>query len=260
MMRAVSSLFSKTLGSIKRVMPSKLKSAIASKVMEAVGKPEYPVELSSYAQAGEDAVLRFLFKDYPVALHDVTYLDIGARHPVFSSNTFLFYCAGARGVCVDADATFIAMQRAMRPRDKVLHIAVSDSDAAEGTFYFMDGGGSTLDKAEAEHRASLGTAAIKDVLNVPFVHVNKLIEQNFENYPTLLSIDIENMDLPVLRALDYARFPIPVICVETCRYSETHLRPKDPSIAAFLVTKGYEAYADTYVNTIFVNRAWFYRS
>jgi len=259
MMRAVSSLFSKTLGGIKRAMPAKMKSTIASKVMQVLGKPEYPVDLSSYAQAGEDAVLRFLFKDYPIALRDVTYLDIGARHPVFSSNTFLFYCAGSSGVCVDADVTFIEMQREMRPRDKVLQVAVSDSNATEGTFYFMDGGGSTLDQAEAEHRASLGTAPIRQVLKVPFVHINTLIEQNFESYPTLLSIDIEGLDLAVLRALDYTRFPIPVLCVETCKYSETHVRPKDTSIAAFLTTRGYEAYADTYVNTLFVNKTWFYR-
>jgi FkbM family methyltransferase len=259
MMRAVSTLFSKTLGGLKRAMPAKMKSTIASKVMEVLGKPEYPVDLSSYSQAGEDAVLRFLFKDYPIELRDVSYLDIGARHPVFGSNTFLFYCAGSTGVCVDADITFIEMQREMRPRDKILNVAVATSDAAEGTFYFMEGGGSTLDKAEADHRASLGTTSIKEVLKVPFVHINTLIAQNFETYPTLLSIDIEGMDLPVLRVLDYARFPIPVICVETCTYSETHVRPKDRSIGDFLATKGYEVYADTYVNTIFVNKTWFYR-
>jgi FkbM family methyltransferase len=259
MMRAVSTLFSKTLGGIKRAMPAKMKSTIASKVMGVLGKPEYPVELSSYSQAGEDAVLRFLFKDYPIDLRDVTYLDIGARHPVFGSNTFLFYCAGSKGVCVDADVTFINMQRDMRPRDTVLNVAVADSEAAEGKFYFMEGGGSTLDKREAEHRASLGTAEIKQVLQVPFVTINTLIKQNFDSYPTLLSIDIEGLDLRVLQSLDYTKYPIPVICVETCTYSETHVRPKDTTIAAFLTTKGYEAYADTYVNTIFVNKAWFYR-
>jgi FkbM family methyltransferase len=260
MMPAVPTLFQRTLDGLKRAVPQKMKATIASGVMRAIGKPEYPVDLSSYSQAGEDAVLRFLFKDYSLELRDVTYLDIGARHPVFGSNTFLFYCAGASGVCVDADITFIAMQREMRPRDTVLNVAVADRDASEGAFYFIEGGASTLDKAEAVHRESFGTSSIKQELKVPFVHINTLIAQHFATHPTLLSIDIEGMDLPVLKALDFARFPVPVICVETCTYSETHVRPKDHSIRDFLVTKGYEVYADTYVNTIFVNRDWFYRA
>jgi len=52
-------------------------------------------------------------------------------------------------------------------------------------------------------------------------------------------------------------YPIPVICVESCDYSETHIKPKDNQIIEFLTSIGYEVYADTYINTIFVNRKWF---
>jgi len=247
----------KTVEGLKRVIPKRVKAAISDQLLSLLGKSEYSVDLSSFSQAGEDAVLRFLFKDYPLPLSSVTYLDIGIRNPVYGSNTFLFYYAGSSGVCVDADATFIPLVREVRPRDKVLNVAVSDSTDTEGTFYFMESGGSTLDKDEADRRTSLGTAAIGAVLKVPFVNINDLIRQNFDTYPTLLSIDIEGMDLPVLKSLDLAAYPIPVICVETCMYSETHVRPKDPTIAEFLMTNGYEIYADTYVNTIFVNTKWF---
>jgi hypothetical protein len=49
-----------------------------------------------------------------------------------------------------------------------------------------------------------------------------------------------------------------VICAETCQYSENHIRPKAYEIEAFLKTKDYQVYADTYVNTIFVHKNWFY--
>ncbi|MGB4938039.1 MAG: FkbM family methyltransferase, partial [Ferruginibacter sp.] len=90
------------------------------------------------------------------------------------------------------------------------------------------------------------------------VHINDLIKNNFAGYPDLLSVDIEGLDLAVLQSLDYEAYPVPVICVETCVYSETNVRPKDPAIAEFMVTRGYEIYADTYINTIFVNKHWFY--
>lgn len=249
-------LMKKALASVKSVIPSRLKSAISERLMSLLGKSDYSVDLGSFSQAGEDGVLRFLFKDYPLELSRVTYLDIGARHPVFGSNTFLFYCAGASGVCVDADASLIPLQRELRPRDTMLNVAITDSADTVGAFYFMEGGGSTCDKEEAERRASVG-AAIVDVLSVPFVNINTLIRENFKTYPVLLSIDIEGLDLPVLKSLDFAAYPIPVICVETCTFSTTRVRAKDSTITDFLTTKGYEVYADTYVNTILVNTEWF---
>jgi hypothetical protein len=95
-------------------------------------------------------------------------------------------------------------------------------------------------------------------VQVPLVNINRIIEENFKELPDFLSIDIEGLDLPVLKTLDFQRFPIPVICAETCQYSENHIKPKDKSIENFLVTKGYFAYADTYLNTFFVNEKWFY--
>jgi len=98
------------------------------------------------------------------------------------------------------------------------------------------------------------------VVKVPLININKIIKENFTAFPDFLSIDIEGLDLDVLKSLDFDQFPIPVICVETCTYSEDHIRPKDYSIAEFVISKGYEVYADTYINTIFVNKDWFYKN
>lgn len=242
----------------KRIMPARLKSSIRNKVFSFFGRSKFAVNLGSFSQAGEDGVLRFLFKDYPLELADVTYLDIGARHPIFGSNTYLFYCAGASGTCVDADATFISLLRELRPRDTVLNVAISDRPGASGEFFFFEGGGSTSDRTEAVRRS--GSEGDLAVSTVPQIDINSLIREHFRTYPTLLSIDIEGMDLPVLKSLDLTAFPIPVICVETCTYSTNRVRPKDSSITDFLATKGYEVYADTYVNSILINRKWFYEA
>jgi hypothetical protein len=102
-----------------------------------------------------------------------------------------------------------------------------------------------------------GTFKLNEVVKVPLISINKIIKENFESFPDFLSIDIEGLDLDVLKSLDFNHYPIPVICVETCKYSENHIRPKDHSISDFLLTKGYEVYADTYINTIFVYKKWF---
>ncbi|MFZ1784242.1 MAG: FkbM family methyltransferase, partial [Ferruginibacter sp.] len=175
------------------------------------------------------------------------------------NNTYLFYKEGSWGVCVEADPSFIRKIKNCRPKDTVIHAGVAVSDETEADFYIFDVPAiNTFDKAEAEQRSRSGNYKMEQVVKVPLVKINDLIRNNFATYPDLLSIDIEGLDLAVLKSLDYKRFPIPAICVETCMYSEMHIRPKDQSIAAFMVTKGYEVYADTYINTIFVNKEWFY--
>lgn len=226
----------------------------------AINKPNYynvSIEHCSYAQAGEDAVLRFLFNDKKIS--NIKYLDVGANTPMYVSNTYWFYTNGSTGVCVEADRTLIPEIESVRPNDKVINVGVAVSEQTVADFYIFDIKGlNTFDKEEALRREKMGFK-IADVAKVELVNINTIIKNNFATYPDLLSIDIEGLDLEVLKSLDYSQYPIPVICVETCMFSENHVRPKDHSISDFLLKTGYEVYADTYINTIFVNKEWFYK-
>src|SRR2546430_2805880 len=55
----------------------------------------------SYSQCGEDLLVNFIFG--AIRQSAVSYLDVGAHHPTFLSNTYLFYKAGGSGVCVEPD-------------------------------------------------------------------------------------------------------------------------------------------------------------
>lgn len=215
--------------------------------------------IKSHAQVGEDLIINFLFRDKEIP--SIKYLEIGCNQPVKNNNTYLFYSQGNTGVCVEADKSLIPLIKRKRPKDNILNMGVAVSKATEANFYIFDLKGiNTFNKEEADKRVASGKYKITEVAKVQLININKLIEQNFNTYPDFLSIDIEGLDLEVLKSLNFDKFPVPVICAETCTYSETHNRPKDPAIADFLHSKGYETYADTYVNTIFVNKNWFYNS
>jgi len=236
-------------------MMFQIKQLIKKAVYSIVPPPYSP---PSYSQAGEDAVLRFLFAEKK--MKKISYLEIGTNNPISGNNTYLFYQNGSRGICVEADKTLIPQIARVRPQDKILNIGVAVSDEKEAEFYIFDCSGiNTFDKEEAEKRVAFGTYKIIEKVKVPLININRLIKENFDQYPDLLSIDIEGLDLQVLKSLDYEKYPLPVICVETCIYSEDHIRHKDQSIIEFLLDRGYEIYADTYINTIFVNRNWFYQ-
>lgn len=217
------------------------------------------VEYNTYSQAGEDAILAFLFADKQIK--NINYLDIGTNIPDHCNNTYLLYKKGNRGVCVEADKSLIPAINRVRPGDKIINVGVAVSDAAEADLYIFNIKGlNTFDAAEAKRRQATGTFNIIEVVKVPLMHINDIIQANFATYPEVLSIDIEGLDLDVLKSLDFNRYPIPVICVETCVFSENHIRPKDHLIAQFMLSKEYEVYADTYINTIFVSKNWFYNN
>jgi FkbM family methyltransferase len=239
-------------------MLSKLKRKIARFVYRIIPPPKVK-GYYSFSQAGEDAVIDFLFKG--IGIRRPSYLELGVFLPDISNNTYKYYLAGSKGVLIEADIDQISKIRRVRPNDTILNVGVGVFGENEADFYVFDARGlNTFDKEEALKREKQGTYKIVKVVRVALRPVNKIIEENFDTYPDFLSIDIEGLDLEVLKSLDLDKYPIPVICAETCTYSENHIKPKDVSISKFMETKGYFVYADTYINTIFVRSDWFNRS
>ena len=213
----------------------------------------------SYSQLGEDLILAFLFNEKSISR--INYLDIGSNDPMINSNTYFFYSAGNRGVCVEADSEIIENFKRKRPEDVLLNLGVSASEISEADFYVFDiPGWNTFDANEVEIRLLTGAASVVEVKKVKMVQINDLIEKYFESLPHLLSIDIEGLDFEVLSSLDFNKYPIPVICAETCSLSNNHIRIKDEKIMKLMLSKNYEVYADTNVNTIFVHKPWFHAS
>ena len=231
--------------------------SLIKKIIRFAKSPQVEHVYSAYSQAGEDMILKFLFDSVGIKLP--SYLEIGVYKPDFGSNTYIFYRRGSRGVCVEADETLIPAIKKLRSEDKVLNVGVGVQGNTKADFYIFDEPSlNTFDKEEAQFREKQGTYKIVRVNKVELKDINTIISENFGTYPELLSIDVEGLDLQVLQTLNYSKFPIPAICVETCAYSENHIKPKNEEITAFLLNNGYFVYGDTYINTIFVNHNWFY--
>lgn len=232
----------------------KLKDFIKNTIYKIVPPPYYN---ESYSQAGEDRCYGFLFAQ--LNINKPSYLELGVCKPILGSNTYRFYKHGGRGILIEADSTLISEIRSKRPLDVILNIGVSTTNSNEADFYVFDVEGyNTFSKEEALNREKSSSSKIVRTDKVLLKSVNNIIKENFDTYPDFLSIDIEGLDFEVLKSLDFEKFPIPVICAETCTFSETHIKPKDKSIENFMLTQGYFLYADTYLNSIFVKENWFY--
>jgi FkbM family methyltransferase len=211
-----------------------------------------------YSQFGEDLIAAHLFAN--LGIEFPTYLDVGANHPKFISNTYYFYKRGSHGVLVEPNPSLFKRLKAVRSRDVVLGVGVGLGSQSEADFYVFPrraDGLSTFSKEEAAHWETVGMKGygkipIEAVIKVPLVPINDIISAQFRTRgPNFLSLDIEGLDLDVLKSLDFDRFAPDVICVETLSYDENQNGYKRNDIIEFTTSKGYFVYADTRVNTVF---------
>jgi FkbM family methyltransferase len=206
----------------------------------------------SYAQAGEDIIVAFTF--HHLHLGNPTYLDIGAGDPILDSNTYHFYQIGCRGVLVEPNVDLIPSLQKVRPRDTVLNVGIGPHNVAAADYYRMSMQSmNTFSKEEALHteQASNKEIYIKEVVKMPLVNVNDVIAQNFEKSPNFVSIDVEGLDLDVLKSFNFEKYRPEVFCVEPLISSTTDVNPET---AEFMASKGYAARGGSFINTIFVDR------
>ncbi|KUG23040.1 hypothetical protein ASZ90_007166 [hydrocarbon metagenome] len=218
-------------------------------------KREHPAYQTSYSQVAEDIIVSDLFYRKNNSLP--SYLELGVESPIYINNTYKFYKRGSNGVLVEANPKHIEQIKKNRPNDKLISSAVGVNEAESVNLYYLQNGCESISKEEAEFREKAGHK-INEVTQIPCSTINKIIEQNFQDgHPDFLSIDIEGMDLDVLKTLDFEKYPIPVICAETLIFGGLRTLQRNNEIINFLTTKGYFVYADTYINTIFVNKDWY---
>lgn len=208
--------------------------------------------LPSYSQVGEDIIVNYLINSLKIT--KVSYLDIGVNDPVISNNTYFFYNRGNRGVCIEPDPYLYKIVKETRKNDVVLNCGIAFNESSASPFYSFPeeySGWNTFSLPEARTREIESGVNIQNTTQVPLRSINNIIAENFKTYPNYISIDVEGLDLEILQSFDFEKYRPEIFCVETLTFNIQHKGAKIIDIIDFMKTKGYFAYADTYVNTIF---------
>lgn len=210
---------------------------------------------SSYSQCGEDLILQQLFM--VLGIGKVSYLDVGAHHPTYLSNTYLFYENGGNGVCVEPDPSLFVEFGKKRPRDINLNCGVGIVPGEADFFVMSTSTLNTFSKEEAERYQSYGQQRIMKTIRIKLETIDEIVQQNFEKTPNLISLDVEGLDYLILQDFDFSKYRPEVFCLETLSYTEDKSERKLTEIIDLMHGNGYVTYADTYINTIFVDAtAW----
>jgi FkbM family methyltransferase len=197
----------------------------------------------SYAQHGEDRALLDLLQDSG-SRHP--YLDVGCNHPFKLSNTYLLYCQGWRGLCIDPLPRFAPLYMRWRPEDRFSNLAIGEVPGELPFYEFESDVLSTLDGALAAQYEAQGYR-LRNRSTVRIVRLDTVLEESGLQGPiSLLSIDIEGHELPALRSLDLAKWQPELVCLEVA----TADGKRSVDAVAHLQSQGYEIALDLGLNLV----------
>lgn len=207
----------------------------------------------SYSQSAEDIIAgRVLGR---LNCRPVRYLDVGANYPKKLNNTWKFYQNGGSGVLVEPNPALCKEIARVRPRDTVLNVGVASVGEGLADYYVMSNAFlSTFDKQVAENAAASGQARIERVDKIPLTTLNQITTAHFPEGLHFLSLDVEGLDFELLKTFNFSACMPEVVCVETIEFIRGEVERKCTDVIAFMEDVGYMVYADTYINTIFVDR------
>jgi cephalosporin hydroxylase len=69
-------------------------------------------------------------------------------------------------------------------------------------------------------------------------------------------VDVEGLDYQIITAINLKKYRPKVVCVESAEYEDNNALNKSQKIANYLYKHGYFLYADTFINSIFVDEKY----
>jgi FkbM family methyltransferase len=207
----------------------------------------------SYSQAGEDLILELFFEARQII--DIRYLDIGCNHPVKFNNTFKLYENGHTGICVEPDPTVVKLIEKKRSRDLCLNVGLAGQTFGDIPFFVMNNSVmNTFSEVEAKSMESNGIFQIEEVIRIPVIGISDFMTQYFsDSVPTFVNIDVEGLDLEIISNFPFDRYRPSCFCIETVDFTLNASAKKREYIFEVMELNNYKVFADTYINTIFVD-------
>lgn len=198
--------------------------------------------ISSYSQVAEDLVIAYLLG----TARELRYIDIGCPWPVEHSNTYLFYANDGSGLCIDANPRCGCRLRSYtssrhlpercdwrRRRDDDL------SRVRESGFNTFSAERAQRLMAQAEQRRG---RALRERIEVLLVTLDAALERvetptRSDGRIDFISIDVEGLELDVLRGFSFEPRPRLVVCEQIRRKGK--LSAVSRELETLMTDRGY---------------------
>ena len=210
----------------------------------------YKFNYSALPQEGETAILRRLFSS-----NNGFYVDIGAYHPFFFSNTLMLYKFGWNGINIEPNYANFKQFVKYRKRDINLNCAISGNKNELYYYEYLEPALNTTSETQVLKRKKEGINYINkktirceklgEILN-KFCHKKKI---------DFLNIDTEGTEFEVLKTNNWKKFKPKVIFCEILNCDlEKAIKNK---ITIYLKSKGYKIFAKFYNNSVYIHKSFY---
>ncbi len=197
----------------------------------------------TYSQSGEDLTMHDILLN--AEIKKARYVDIGAHHPIFGNNTYLFYRKGGLGVLVEPNPDMCQLIRKLRPRDICVNAGAGARNGKANFFVFPQSTRSTFsaDQASSWEKSS-GQRFTNEKRDI--ITLDTIIQDHFHgDAPDIISIDAEGLDAEILSGFSWKVRP-KIFCVESGGMAEAVMEAHD-----------YVLKARIFQNVIFVDKGFF---
>ena len=174
-------------------------------------KEKFYIKRKTYSQSKEDLFISNFFKNKKRGF----YLDIGAYHPIKFSNTQLLYNMGWNGMNIDLNQVSIDCFKIIRKRDINIKAAISNKIQKKKIYsnFFFHPTNSLIENHFKKHNEYFSKKNISYVITK---RVANLISRRID----FLNIDVEGLDLKVIKDLNLKKLRPGLICVEMLNNNE----------------------------------------
>jgi FkbM family methyltransferase len=203
----------------------------------------------SYSQEGEDLILKRFFGGQV----DGFYVDVGAHHPKRFSNTYLFYRKGWRGINIDAMPGSMVQFDRLRPRDINIEKPVSNKVETLKYYAFNEPALNGFSKEIALLRDDLKNYYIKFTKDIETTTLQQVLDGSMPKQKEIdfLTIDVEGLDMEVLRSIDLQMYTPKMILVEILKSDYSSIINSE--VNKYLTIYDYSIYAKS-GNTLFFEK------
>lgn len=193
----------------------------------------------SYSQYGEDLIIYQFFKSRNINTQGI-YIDIGAYHPKWISNSYLLSKNDWSGYVVDVDQSKLLLFKYFRKKCNIICAAIAPGESYRSiniyNFKKLFSEIDTLDKSIAEIN-KIRFNCDYNINKIKTLNINDLLKSCTEEYGTcdFINIDIEGLDDLVIMDIDFMLYQPKLICFEKNNVIDITIDP----LAYYLKTKNY---------------------
>jgi hypothetical protein len=209
----------------------------------------------TYSQCNEDliveGVLRALSRRSGRDMSSVRYIEIGANHPIQTSATYLLSrLYGATGVLVEPIPALAETLRLVRPNDQIVSAVITATDVPFIQLHVHEK--NELSSINIEHidrfKGFGGREGVIETIQCTNLHINDFMKQYGSGQIDFMSIDVEGLDVELVRLMDPVFQPTLIQCEHEGRFDQ---------FIRVMEEKNYGLLAVTDVNMIFLRRGIF---